>query len=352
MASLYKQRKSSFWWIKFRDPISGETKRESTKFRIGIGPDTRRAEQLRAAKTLAESKIDSISPNERWVNWVPAFINLRYASQTKSLLRYETAWRTLTMFLAEKQIEFPRQFRREHCSEYFTWREKPNKSRGKYKAGHNTALLELKTFAIIMDEAVRREYATANPCLKLGIKRIPGRVKPELPPDIVTMIRSAIQKEPEPLREFFNNSFEIAYYHGIRISETYFNPQERVRFIAPDKATITFEMKGGKTRALFLHPALMDLFRRLLDEGKIETYAQPSSPSKYWFNFLTRHGIKKKLPGVCFHSLRVTAATKLARAGISEKKAMEYISHASTTVHRSYVRLKPEDLTECSDAIS
>lgn len=352
MASLFQRERSPYWWIKFRDPIDGQIKRESTKFRIGRGDDRRRAEQLRAEYTLRESKIHATKPSEHWDAWVTGYLKLRYADSPESLLRYEIAWRTLRMFLTEKQILLPRQFLREHCAEYMTWREQPNKSRGKYKAGHNTALLELKTMGLILAEAVLRNYAPFNPCRDMNIKRIQGKVKPELTAKAITMIREAIQKEPEPLRTFFNNSFEIAFYHGVRLSETWFNPQERVRFIAPDKATIFFVMKGNKTNAVFLHPKLVELFRDLIDSGKTETYAKPSSPAKYWFNFLTRHKIKATLPHACFHSIRVTVATTLARAGVSEKKAMEYIKHASTTIHRSYVRLKPEDLSECADAIS
>jgi integrase len=92
-------------------------------------------------------------------------------------------------------------------------------------------------------------------------------------------------------------------------------------------------------------------FRHLIARGATETYAPPKSPAKEWFNFLTRAGIKDLHPGACFHSLRVTAATTFARKGIPEKKAMDYIGHASTTIHRSYVRLKPEDLSVCADAL-
>jgi integrase len=109
--------------------------------------------------------------------------------------------------------------------------------------------------------------------------------------------------------------------------------------------------KGHRLHTIFLHPKLVRRFRRMIAEGRTETYEPPASPAKEWFLFLTRAGIKKKYPGACFHSLRVTAATTLARKGISEKKAMDYIGHASTTIHRSYVRLKPEDLSVCADAL-
>lgn len=352
MASLYRRSNSPFWWIKFRDPITGITKRESTGHKIGVGPDTRRAEQMRAEKTLAESKMQAVNLDERWEHWIGDYIALRYAGAGRTLERYQTAWRTLKMFLTENGITMPRLWRREHCGQYMAWRQKHDKKNGKYRAGHNTALLELKFMRLIMDEAVRREYAPFNPCHGMQIKKVAGKVKPELTVDAIEKIRAAIQTEPEPLRTFFNNSFEISYYHGVRLSETWLNPMKDVQFTAPDRAKVTFKVKRGDLHTVFLHKQLVPLFKQLIEHGCKETYARPRGPSREWFRFLNRHGIKDILPNVCFHSLRVTVATKLARAGVSEKRAMEYINHASTTVHRSYVRLRAEDLEECSDAIS
>lgn len=352
MASLYKQKASAFWWINFRDPADGKIKRKSTGFRIGVGADTRRAEQLRAEYTLRESKIRSDVPTEKWEAWIGDYLAQRYANSSQSLLRSNGAWRNLRMFLAEKEITLPRQLTRDHCVQYMGWRQKPNKSQGKYQAGHNTAQLEIKVLGIIMGEAVLRGYAAFNPCRDLQIKRRPpGKIKPPLTEEVIKKIRELAALEPEPLRTFYQNSFEISYHHGVRISETFLNPLTEVEFLENQRARITFKTKGGKVHSVFLHPNLHALFRKLIADGKTETYQRPSSPSKIWFNFLTRHGIKKMIPGVCFHSLRVTAVTTLARKGIPEKKAMDYIGHASTTIHRTYVRLNPQDLDVAMDAI-
>lgn len=348
MASLFERARSPFWWIKFRD--SNGIQRQSTGLRIGAGPDRRRAEQLRAEKTLAESKMTAGSQNERWENWVPDYLHLRYADAAASKLRTSVAWRTIRMFLAEREIYFPRQLTRSHCVEYMAWRQKPNKKCGKYAAGHNTAHLEIKILGLVMAESVLRNYAPFNPCRDLEIKRIRGKEKPELNEKIIAMIEGGIEKEPVRLRTFFRNSFDIARLHGCRLSETFLNPLTDVDMGQSNR--IRFKAKGGRMHTVLLHPGLIPLFTKLRADGATETYPMPKSPAKEWHKFLKRVGVKAILPNACFHSLRVTVASTLARKGVSEKKAMSYLGHASTTVHRSYVRLKPEDLTECSDAIS
>lgn len=355
MASLYKRPNSPFWWIKYRDDKTGKIKQESTGLRIGVGPETRRAEQLRAEYTLREANTTSASAAEKWDNWVEDFINTRYAELPQTRSRYLSAWRTVSMFLKEKEILLPRQLIRDHCFKYMVWRKKPDKSKGKYNAGHNTAHLELKLLSLLMKEAVIRGFAPFNPCRDLDIKRVRGKIKPEFTPEIVAMIRAAIRREPEPLRTFFQNSFDIAILHGVRLSETHLNPIEQVDIWETNNGPtgrITFHTKGGKTHTVMLHPELIPLFQKLRAEGATETYKKPDYPARTWHNFLKRAGIKAILPNACFHSTRVTVASTLARQGVPERKAMEYIGHASTTVHRSYVRLRPEDLSECSAALT
>jgi site-specific recombinase XerD len=353
MASLYQKPNSKFWWINYRDPVDLKVKAKSTGFKIGVGADTRRAETLAAEFSLRERSIHHNTPTERWELWVMDWLDLRYKSSPNTLTRAKAAWRTFKMFLKDKEIQLPRQVTREHCFDYMAWRQKPDVRRGKYKAIHNTALIEVKFFSLIMAEAVMRKYAPFNPVHDLKIKRQPpAHIKPELTPEAVAIIREKIKTEPDNKREFFNNSFEIAFHHGVRITPTHLNPMTDVYVNAEGQWCITFTQKGNVTSTKILHPNLIPLFTKLRADGKTETYPRPKSPSKEWFNFLTRHGLKKLLPHVCFHSTRVTVATTLARSNVPQRIAMEYVDHASTTVHRSYVRLRPQDFSKpCHDAI-
>ena len=341
MASLFKQKKSKFWWINFRDAATGRVTRTSTKL-----TDFIRARKLCAEYTFKESQLVAATPKENWNAWVEAFWDDRYG---ENKLRAQNAWRVLQMFLAEHCLTAPRQILREHATLYLKWRKSPNKSKGKYRAGRNTAILEIKFMSILLDEAVLRGYCVFNPWLKLKLHREPGKQKPEYPRAAMAKILWATRREPPLKRQFFLMSFLIARYHGCRLSETFFNPLAQIQL--GTQPTVTFITKGGKEHTVFLHKKLHRRFRRLIATRQNQTYIPLKSPAKEWFNFLERIGIKRQYPGACFHSLRVTAATTLARKGISEKKSMDYIGHASTTIHRSYVRLQADDLSVCADAI-
>lgn len=358
MASLYertkgkkKKRISPFWWIKYR-AANGCITRESTGFKIGVGLDTRNAERLCAQHTLRESTGAVGSDTENWDAWVPRYFNYRYSKSAPSLLRRTIAWKNVRMFLAERKVISPRQVTRDLCVGFMEWRAIPNKSKGKYRASHNTAHYEIKTLSLVMREAVLRNYATFNPCRDLEISRMETKEKPEFSSALLDRIDQAIDLEPERIQEFLRNSFDIARYHGARLSETYLNPLTHVELRTERDSRITFKAKGRKTHTVMLHPKLFHLFKALRAAGRTETYAMPKSHAKEWHNFFNRTGIREEFPGACFHSLRVTVASTLTRKNVTERKIMAYMGHASTTVARAYVRWHPEDLQECSAALS
>lgn len=347
MASSYKRGR--FWWIKYRHPRTGEIRYESSGLLVGSTKHARKIMELVAERTLAERRSRGIVAKERWFRWVPTFLDERYRNKPQSRLRYRIAWNTIRQFLDVRQILAPRFLTREDCYAYIEWRQADDPRRMRYRAGHNTALLEIKTLGMVMKEAVFRGYAPANPCRELGIQRLPGKIKSALNEEEITTIRKCIAEQPEPMRTFLSNSFEIARYQGCRLSETHLNP---MRDVDIEVRRITFRAKGGKTHVTRLHDKLVPLFRELRGAGVTETYVRPKSPAKTWYNFLRSTGVKDSNPNLCFHSTRVLVATELARANVHESKAMRYLGHASTTVHRSYQRLRPDDLGDAVDAIS
>jgi integrase len=122
------------------------------------------------------------------------------------------------------------------------------------------------------------------------------------------------------------------------------------------RGRISFQVKGGGTHVTRLHPKLVPLFERLQREGRAATWQRPVGASRQWAairwnKFFDAIGLRKSLPNVCFHSLRVTAATAMARSKVPENLAKQFIGHASTTVHRGYLRLRAEDLSDCTQAI-
>jgi len=369
MAFIYTRKRSPFYWLRFRDPLTGEVVAQSTGLRVGNAHDKRAAAELEAQKTLAERETGRPARNEAWAHWVRTFLATHYSQNEGSLTRYSSAWRNVELYLKEMKIAAPRNLTREHCLHYFEWRKTPDIKNGKYRAGHNTALLDIKVLCLVMKEAVRRGLARENPARDLGVRRAPRKLRPEFTDEIYDVILAAIKKEPEPQQTFLRNSFLIARWHGVRLNETYLNPQTQVwqqafqfqrkkKLVSENRWMILFHQKGGKSLPKLLHPELIPLFTELRANGAKETYVKPDASltrcwraSRIWHEFLKRCGVRDKLPGACFHSLRISAASRLARAGVSQSKAKEYLSHASTTVHEAYIRWRPEDVEECHDAL-
>jgi integrase len=352
MASIYKRADSPYFWIKYKDE-QGKVRQISTGCRIDVAPDIRRARQMEAEKSLEELKRGDSRALDRGWSWATDYLQARYKSSSLTLERYVCAWTSVTLFLQERKIESPFQLQREHCFAYIAWRQKPDKSKGKYRACHNTALMELKALRIIMDEAVNRGQAQGNPCLRLGVKKERVREKPELSDADCEKIRSEIPNVADPAKqEMLANSFEIARFQGCRLSETQLNP---IADVDTKGMTITFRIKGGKDHTAPLHPALLPLFDRLRAEGKTSTWTKPPKissrqwASATWWKFLDDIGLKAK--GITFHGTRVTVISEMARADIHESKAMAYVGHAGPTVHRIYQRLRPADLKDCTSAV-
>jgi hypothetical protein len=99
--------------------------------------------------------------------------------------------------------------------EYIDWRTSYKKRTGK-TTGRNTAILELKTLAMIMGEAVRLGHAEANPLVSIKLRRDKAEKKPELTDKEIVEIRTALKQEPE----WMQRAFEIALHTGCRLRET------------------------------------------------------------------------------------------------------------------------------------
>jgi hypothetical protein len=163
---------------------------------------------MAAEKTVEE--LDSAPQRQTgaWHTWVPDFLRVRYGTRPATFERYTNAWSALAMFLAEREVEVPAQLTRQHCFNYVTWRTRPKLRRGKYRAGRNTAICDLKILRIILNEAVERGFCTGNPCIQLHIERANPAVKPELTEDHIAFIRAEIAKVAAPeKREFLSSSF-------------------------------------------------------------------------------------------------------------------------------------------------
>lgn len=325
MASLY--RRGRYWWLKFKN-AEGSVKRVSTRLRHKMPSETRQARTRLAEHALDESRQSPQSANDRWHCWVLEYFQLRYSESPKTLLRYTTVWRQVDAYFVQAKILRPAQVTHLVIMDYLRFRSHRAKQ---------TVLTEIKVLRLIMDEAIRRGWATANPCVRLGIKRERTRIKPAITDPEIAIIRENLANRPGWMRI----SFEIAIHQGCRFSETCL-PMAQIDL---KRMRITFDAKGGKTFTTALHPRLVPLMNEL--RGRTMTYDMPAQTGRVWTRFFRKIGLRH----LCFHCTRVTVATRLAEAGVSQGQAMRFIGHSSSLVHSVYQRLQVDDLSPCVAAL-
>jgi integrase len=279
-------------------------------------------------------RFPELGEETRWEAWVPKVLEFRYSKSPNTHLRYSIAWKTLQVYLRRRRLQTPADVRYGHCVDYIDWRT-TTREKGIYRAGKNSALTELKVLGLLLQEAVRRGFIVANPARGLNISRDPVRQKSEITVQEEARIREELAAYPEWMRV----SFEIAMATGCRMRETPIDFND----IDLDRRIVSFVQKGGRRHATALPPHIVPMLRDLKVKGLQRTCELPPFPAKHWWSFFRRIG----LPHLSFHSTRVSVVTRLARAGVSERIAMRFVGHASTTVHRIYTRLTVSDLDPC-----
>lgn len=306
--------------------------RTATKFRVGIGADTRKARELAAEHSLKESRLSGVPKGESWKEWAAQWLGSLKLSQL-TINRYRTAWENVLKFFEIRGTGAPRYVSYATCMDYLEWR-KTNAAGRKKKACHNTALLELKVLGLVMGEAVRRGYASANPCRELRIGRDKPREKPELTDDQISSIREALKSEPE----WMSDAFELAIHHGCRLSECRV-PMEDVDL---KRRVIHFrKTKGDKPFTVPIHPGILPLLNRKAESGAKFVSEVPENDSKPFHLLFKRLGLE----GVSFHSTRVSVVSRLARCPeVKQEVAMRYVNHSSELVHRIYQRIGVDDV--------
>ncbi|HTL57142.1 MAG TPA: hypothetical protein VL361_15780 [Candidatus Limnocylindrales bacterium] len=322
MAYLYRKNRSPFWYVVYFDAEQKELHR-STGLRADNPSDTAKARALRAELEAKEHYRSSAANDESWDSWVPKYLE-RHCENARTLERYLDSWNWLAHWLQTRRYATPRAITYRNGIEYVDWRTGFKKRTGK-TVGRNTAIMELKLFAMIMGEAVRLGHAEANPLVSLKLRRDKPAKKPELSNDEISEIRGALKSEPE----WMLIAFEISLHTGCRLRETRL-PMNCID-VAEDKITFPAP-KGGEQRAFSIPmpSALRPLFEQLRRAKRKYTLDFPFQPSRRWQQFF----IKIKKPHLCFHCLRVTYVNRLRRAGVPREAAMRLVNHSSELVHQ------------------
>lgn len=352
-AYVYGRQDSPYWWIKYWCPRKLDWKRKSSGHRRDDSVGYKRA--LADARKLEAAAIGSrqSAAATRWSAWVEQWLREKHRNSPKSLSSELGRWHWLDAFLTEHNLHGPEGVTYVHATEYMGWRTSQVKRVSKKHPSHNTALMEVRLLSRILTEAVHRGFVFANPLQSLGIRRDPAPEKPELADGEIAEIRRALAEREGhlPLKDrWMTVCFEIALCQGCRLSET----SVPLTDIDENAGRILFHAKRRKVFTTRLHPDLVPLIRVLRSAGAEITCTLPKMVTKEWHWFFKgrpERGWKGICPRACFHCTRVTAITRMARAGVPIQQAMAYVGHADHTVHRIYQRLQAQDLNRCVEAL-
>ena len=167
MASLYRKKRSPFWFIQFID-ADGKRRNKSTGLRADDPGQTVKARALRAqleAKELpAPRALSAAAGTPGCRNTLSGTVKAPAPMSVTSMPG--SGWRSGSR---SSGYHSPRDITYRNAIEYVDWRTSYKKRTGK-TVGRNTAILELKTLAMIMGEAVRLGHADANPLVSIKLR--------------------------------------------------------------------------------------------------------------------------------------------------------------------------------------
>lgn len=333
MARLLKRPRSPFYYIEFKD-ATGQLCRESTKCRHDTREGERAANRILNKRAAEEKQAKVLPRNSAFSQWVVGFLT-QHATNPATRRCYLNRWNMLTLFLNSRKIQHPCQITYALCQEYVAWRISGQDIKA---VSQNTARDDLGTLRLIMSEAVRRDFAMANPCINLRIKSAPRRERQELSDADIAAVRQELATGVNPATgcrwfDWMTMQFEIALHTGRRISET----KIAMATMDLERGEYTVRVKGGKIKTKPIHPALLPILKTV--RGEFTHNVGASHSSRMW-----RLLFDKLKMGFSFHCIRVTFVSRCRRAGIDRWTALQLCDHASAVVHQTYNRYADADL--------
>jgi hypothetical protein len=331
MASLYKRKDSPFYWIRYKD-TDGQWRSSNTGYRKDKKSDQEQVHEM-LEKKKREELIAKPVPRHRvayqWDQWVPAWMEVRWAGKTiKEYRRYYRYW---TQYFAEKGITHPAALTREKVLEYINWRD---------DACKNTCIQEIKFLAQIMKEAIKRKYYTdENPARDLDLE-------PEDTEDKVPWTEAEVALVDAELLAsdkfgWMRVTFLMGRYQALRLRQA----QVPLRCIDFTRQQIDYPgyiVKGGKKKQYSqridddLLPHLKEIVAHRRSIGSTVLCEVPLLASVEWRSKLNSLGLQH----LVHHGLRATWITQAALSGaFSETLAKKFANHASSQVHAIYQKI-------------
>jgi len=339
MASYFKRVDSPFYWIRFKK-LGGGWGQRSSGVDVESPGALRTIHQLVADETAKEEVNEQDNGSAMFRHWVPAWMVYRYQNPW-SKKRCQNAWAHWSVFLSEKKLVHPAQMSYAIAHEYIRWRTQPKSDSGRRKAAWNTAIMETRFMAAVMQESLRRGWILANPCSRLGLSKRQGKEKRAITREEEKIIFNALRTRK--LAKWMEECFLVAMRQGCRLKEV----EVPLTQIDTNTMVIMFNVKGGKQHTAPLHKDLLPLVKKARKEKRDVLVSLPQQPSPRWGEFFKSIG----LDDLCFHCTRVTVVTRLCEAGFSESQTMAYVGHASEAVHAIYRKMRPTALATLGDAL-
>lgn len=337
MASFYIRDKSRFFWLNYRDPATGKVTQKSSKILID-SPDGKRDIKAKVAEwTMKEMKAPQCRERERWEVWVDGYLRERYAGSA-TLSPMLNSFVDLLKYFQEKGIQTPRQMTYPLTAEFLPWLKTPGRRKRNLK--HNSARNRMACMSVLFSEAVRRGYMDHNLCRDARTNKEPSKEKPE----ITEGDEKRIIAELHGRQQWMRDQWIVLMHQGCRIAET----DVPLSQIDTKAMTITFRIKGGKMHTAGLHRALLPLIERARSDGRKSIIEDPPSvPS--WSPAWKKLFQALDMP-YSVHCTRVTAITRMLRAGHSAALVSSLVGH-SEEVNRIYRRLRPSDSQALLDTL-
>lgn len=339
--SEYERTDSPWVWIQY-GTCAAEKRCVKTAIRK---TDKNRARKIAVELNRLERQLihyTSAPIGDGW-KWVQGFLATRYAARPNTLNAYRRQWVSVRLFLSETEIVSPALVTRELLYQYPVWRKTWRGLRGKRRESKlSTAILGLKLLAVVMEEAVNRGLIATNPARKLNIETEETPIRPEITLPMEKIIFMELRMWPE----WMPKSFLLGINTGLRFATTHLH-RSQIRLDSDD--IVIEKPKGGRKRefAIPIYESIRPTIQEFLASQDEYLWTAPakgegSLTGLEWSKFFKAS--KAYVPGLCFHSTRVTFITRAMRAGVPEAVCMEMVNHCSKEISRIYQRWTSSDV--------
>ncbi|AOY60502.1 tyrosine-type recombinase/integrase [Desulfococcus multivorans] len=331
MGSVYKQKGSKNYWIKYYH--NGRAVRESAQSDKKIV-----AKRLLARREadIAQGKVPNIHLDKvGFEQLAENFINDYRVNQRKSIGR------------AAQSVS--------HLRRYFGTFKAPQITTSKI----NEYILQ-RIEGGAANATINRELAALKRMLNLGAQQTPPLVDrvPHIPSLKENNTRKGFFEHSEflalrdALPEYLKNMVTFAYNSGWRFNEITGLKWNNVDLDAGIVRLEAGETKNGEARTFYLGLELLEVFKSQWQIRKarevITPYVFPNANGDgrikdirgSWFKGCNKAGIGKRL----FHDFRRTAVRNMVRAGIPERVAMMVTGHKTRSVFDRYNIVSEADL--------